>query len=524
MAPVKRKAVSLDTKLQILQDSRRGFKVSALVKKYKLAQSTVSTILKTGSTAIAKAGTSGHADQRKRVREPLYADVEEALYNWFLTTRARNVPISGPILAAKAKNFAFLLGRPDFEPGGGWIQRFKDRHGIVYKNVVGEAASLDSQAKEEWLLEKLPGVLERYADKDVYNCDETALFFQMMPSKTHALKGDPCPGGKHSKLRVTVLLCANMDGSHRLKPFVIGRSKKPTCFKNQHIPVRYRSNKKAWMTRQLFEEWLLEVDGIMEGQGRKVVLLLDNCSAHAVSPKLTSIELMFLPPNTTAGLQPLDAGIIANFKALYRRRVLEWLILVIDRPAPGTSADAELKISLLKAVRFVYGAWYEVKQSTISNCFKKAGFVRQDEASPPADSATDTAEAADLAELWAHVAGCDTDGVSMDEFLTADCAASSCEEITDEAIAGDVLSRQATALSDDSSDSDNEAGSSTLAPTSMSTLSALSTIDQLIDFMHSKGLPEVFAQQLEGMHAAVVKLRLPRKQAKISDYLGAPKA
>ncbi|KAL1468928.1 hypothetical protein MTO96_025144 [Rhipicephalus appendiculatus] len=65
MAPVKRKAVSLNTKLQILQDSRRSFKVSALVKKYELAQSTISTILKTGSTAIAKAGTSCHADLRK---------------------------------------------------------------------------------------------------------------------------------------------------------------------------------------------------------------------------------------------------------------------------------------------------------------------------------------------------------------------------------------------------------------------------------------------------------------------------
>ncbi|KAH7947360.1 hypothetical protein HPB52_010490 [Rhipicephalus sanguineus] len=108
----------------------------------------------------------------------------------------------------------------------------------------------------------------------------------------------------------------------------------------------------------------------------------------------------------------------------------------------------------------------------------------------------------------------------MDEFLTADCAELSCEEVTDEAIAGDVSSRQTTTLSDDSSDSDNEAGSGTLAPTSMSTEGALSSIDLLIDFMHSKGLPEVFAQQLESMHAAVVKLRLPRKQAKISDYLG----
>ncbi|KAH7940250.1 hypothetical protein HPB52_022570 [Rhipicephalus sanguineus] len=179
------------------------------------------------------------------------------------------------------------------------------------------------------------------------------------------------------------------------------------------------------------------------------------------------------------------------------------------RGAPGTLADAELKISLLKAVRFMYGACYEVKQSTISNCFKKAGFVRQDENSPPADSATNTAEAADLAELWAYVAGRDTGAVSMDEFLMADCAASSCEEVTDEAIAGDALSRQTTALSDDSSNSDNKAGSGTLAPTSMSTESALPSIGSLIDFMHSKGLPEVFAQQLESMHAAVVKLRLP---------------
>lgn len=106
--------------------------MSTLGKKYELAQSTVLTILKVRSTAILKAGTNGHADERKRVREPLYADVEEALYKWFLSIRAQNVPISGPILATKAKNFAsFLLGRPNLEPGGGWIQRFKERRSIV---------------------------------------------------------------------------------------------------------------------------------------------------------------------------------------------------------------------------------------------------------------------------------------------------------------------------------------------------------------------------------------------------------
>lgn len=86
------------------------------------------------------------------------------------------------------------------------------------------------------------------------------------------------------------------------------------------------------------------------------------------------MELMFLPPNATAGLQPLDAGAAANFKALYRWCMLAWLILAIDRA--GTSGQApDLKISLLKAVRSVYGAWCKVKATTISNCFRKASFV-----------------------------------------------------------------------------------------------------------------------------------------------------
>ncbi|KAG0412273.1 hypothetical protein HPB47_010595 [Ixodes persulcatus] len=80
MTSTKRKANSLDVKQQILQDSRQGFKVGSLVKKYELSQSTISTILKAGD-AVKKAGTGGHADHRKQVRDPLYSDVEEALYN-----------------------------------------------------------------------------------------------------------------------------------------------------------------------------------------------------------------------------------------------------------------------------------------------------------------------------------------------------------------------------------------------------------------------------------------------------------
>ncbi|KAG0415492.1 hypothetical protein HPB47_007334 [Ixodes persulcatus] len=55
--------------------------------------------------------------------------------------------------------------------------------------------------------------------------------------------------------------------------------------------------------------------------GLKVLLLLDNRSAHPVNPLLSAVEILFLPPNTTAKLQPMDQGVIANLKVHYQNHL-----------------------------------------------------------------------------------------------------------------------------------------------------------------------------------------------------------
>ncbi|GFY31786.1 HTH_38 domain-containing protein [Trichonephila clavipes] len=48
-----------------------------------------------------------------------------------------------------------------------------------------------------------------------------------------------------------------MDGSEKITPLVIGKSAKPRCFKGiNSFPTKCRSNKKAWMTTKLFNEWM----------------------------------------------------------------------------------------------------------------------------------------------------------------------------------------------------------------------------------------------------------------------------
>lgn len=77
------------------------------------------------------------------------------------------------------------------------------------------------------MADKLPGVFSRFEAVDIYNASETARFYQMLPGRTLALKGHDCHGGKQSKLRVTVLLCANTDGTDKWVSLVVGNSAHP---------------------------------------------------------------------------------------------------------------------------------------------------------------------------------------------------------------------------------------------------------------------------------------------------------
>jgi hypothetical protein len=65
---------------------------------------------------------------------------------------------------------------------------------------------------------------EGYGPRDVYSADETELFFNVLPVRTVAYKGESYHGEKHSKDRLTVLLCVNSDGRDKQVPIVIGKS------------------------------------------------------------------------------------------------------------------------------------------------------------------------------------------------------------------------------------------------------------------------------------------------------------
>ena len=121
------------------------------------------------------------------------------------------------------------------------------------KILHGEAVSVNTSTVSAARIE-LQALVAQYAPEDVFNVDETGLFYRMPPSKS--LAQGPRQGTKQYKDQITVALCTNSDGSDRLKPLVIGKSVQPRCFRD-FMSSSYVSyyNKKAWMTGYIFSEW-----------------------------------------------------------------------------------------------------------------------------------------------------------------------------------------------------------------------------------------------------------------------------
>ena len=122
------------------------------------------------------------------------------------------MPISGPVLQEKAGEVAVCLGHENFSCSSEWLYRFKKRHKIVDKRTCEESATVDQESVDSWRAVTLPRLLEGYHAKDVFNMDDTVLFFRLLLDKLLSFKEQQCLGGKMSKDRTTVLVGCSADG------------------------------------------------------------------------------------------------------------------------------------------------------------------------------------------------------------------------------------------------------------------------------------------------------------------------
>ncbi|KAH1173012.1 hypothetical protein KIL84_016851 [Mauremys mutica] len=181
---------SIEKKYEIILQLEKGTKPADLSRQHGIPANTISGWKKKANVIKQMYAKSVFDPARKKLRVAEHKDVDDALFQWFTNTQATNLPVNGPLLMEKADILAAKLGHPDFKASQGWLDRFKKRHNIVFKAICGESAAVQQEQVDSWLKTQMRTILDTYETRNIFNADETGVFWKCLPDKTMAFRGE----------------------------------------------------------------------------------------------------------------------------------------------------------------------------------------------------------------------------------------------------------------------------------------------------------------------------------------------
>ena len=366
---------------------------------------------------------------------------------------------------------------------------------------------------ETWKETVLVPTLARYSPNDIYNGDETALFYKSLPHRTYCFDGDKPAGSAKRKDRLTLLIITNMDGSDHRKLSVIGKSKTPRCLQKKYkmqvkdMSVDWYASKNAWMTGEIHHQIMTKLNNEMRLSNHHILYVCDNASSHQVR-EYSHIKFLMLPPNATSIMQPLDQGIILSAKRRYKKKLAKRYLACVEN---NKDANSLLKaLDIVQATNMIASSWRETSSTIIQNCFRKAGFKHH--AVDPASEREEDPLPAPAPDVWNRVQRWLGD-VQFDEFAASEPEAATAQSMSDQDIVNIVLTEN-DAQDESDDESEEEIPSTSAIKTSVE---FLAMIDQQKAFLKRNEMPTEIVEQLEAQVVAM-QFSLCSKQKQMQDY------
>nr|CCA23869.1 PREDICTED: similar to Tigger transposable elementderived protein 6 putative [Albugo laibachii Nc14] len=258
----------------------------------------------------------------------------------------------------------------------GWIQKLQECHNLEPRRVYGEAGSACSVCVDKARAE-LQTITREYRHRDIFKMDKSAYFY--CTASSTCVSRSSVAGRKKIKKRLTIAITTNSDGSFQIPLLCVGTANKPRCFGSHMVAelgINYTNAAKGAMTTKLFLTWLGYSNDTMCSQERHVLLL---ASPHRVTDHFSNVKLHFLPSNTTAHLQPQDAGSIKSFKCQLSKirdnYVVDKLDAMLEQVDGIGEEDIDKRaeqlyiVSILVDMRWDQQAWNKVKKATVFRCW-----------------------------------------------------------------------------------------------------------------------------------------------------------
>ena len=311
--------------------------------------------------------------------------LDASVMKWYVKERSNGVNAKGTEILAVARKLLLTLALAILRAVKGGFGDSEIVTDCLTKFFTGR---LLMQMRAAWPPFARSCISDEGLSPQIYNADETSIFWRSMPKNTQIRRGEKNATGKKSSERLSLLIGSNATGEHRLRYALVRTSKKPRAFVGLNIerdlPVVYYHSKKTWFNSAIFSNWFSnnfvpavciyqEVLKISPDEVR-AILVLDNAPAHLGEDILFSgegkIKVLFMPPNTTSILQQMDQGVISAIKRLYIRRYLDEILVVIKDGLVDNRVDRSLANDI-KSIRPFLTWRQHLRSSVLANSWRK---------------------------------------------------------------------------------------------------------------------------------------------------------
>ncbi|XP_033299463.1 jerky protein homolog-like [Bombus bifarius] len=386
----KRTPLTIADKYDIIQLMINGETQRSIAQMYNLSLITVSKIKSDHEEIRANFESTSAAASSSRVQFRTSQDIrlENIIYRWYLRNRDKSVRVTGKMISQKAMELKEKLQiKSSFIGSARWVVSFKNRYRLR-KQDIDEHFRITNRAEADIVKSNFEKLLlcEGYSLDNIYNADNTGILWRVLPEKTSIFDRQRTPTSKRRmKEKVTAFLCTNVTGSHMLPILIIGElnsSRRNRDYYSNDLSVMYRANTKGLLDSKIFNEWFDEcfLKSVTErqmktGRREKTLLLLDNASSSHESGLVNTtdelVKIMYFALDVTPLIQPMDHGIIACFKQIYRKNLLKTILPISDSRTADEIVRNYDKLKFRDYCRIMRDAWLDVNKVILQNAWNK---------------------------------------------------------------------------------------------------------------------------------------------------------
>ncbi|XP_015792761.1 tigger transposable element-derived protein 6 [Tetranychus urticae] len=375
----KKRRLRLEEKLKIIDAVDRGFSYAEIASQYGISIGSIAYINSNKQTYLSAIEKGYNLDIKKTPTE-VTQRCDQEIKEFIEKSLNANLPLSRNLITTVAKESYTDNGKTNFKGSNGYYNRLKKRLNLKKLKLPEDDAAVDSLKLHKWKLASFE-IISEYTQNNIYNLDETGLLMKKSPECTFFDddNDDESEEVKQKKREkkgrswLTIIFICNMSGvKEKLK--VINRYEKPRAlrrynFDHTKLPVDYYFNDNAIMTSDIFQSIIMKWNEELKIQNRNVLLLLDKLKGHHIDFVPSNIKFLYLHPDSTPVIQPLEAGIIKEFKDHYISRYRKCLLEEMEKTATNIQFAIK-KLNIVNVIQLINFAWQDVKTETICDCWK----------------------------------------------------------------------------------------------------------------------------------------------------------